>query len=148
MMIEQDDRKLAANYVWLFAAVALGAALALPHVVPSLMGGSIKSGAAAFGIVFAACGAGGTLLARTGSLRAVCAFLLVGLAHTVIWFVRVHSSADNSGALANALSTTVAIKLAMSYGGASIVGGIGGALFGQKVRVNIKKTAAALATRR
>src|SRR5215467_6488164 len=77
--MDQDDRKLAGNFVWLFAAVALGAALALPHVVPSLLGGSIKSGAAAFGIVFAACGAASTLLSRTGTLRAVAAFLLVGV---------------------------------------------------------------------
>jgi hypothetical protein len=42
----------------------------------------------------------------------------------------------------------VAVKLAMSFGGASIAGGIGGALFGLKARQNLKKTAAALATRR
>jgi hypothetical protein len=148
-MIEQDDRKLAANFVWLFAAVALGAALALPHVVPSLMGGSIKSGAATFGIVFAICGVGSTLLSRTGTARAVLAFLLVGLAHAIFWFVRVHSAgAESGGGVANALGTAVAIKLAVSFGGASIAGGVGGALFGQKVRQNIKKTAAALATRR
>jgi hypothetical protein len=147
-MIEQDDRKLAANFVWLFAAVALGAALALPHVVPSLMGGSIKSGAATFGIVFAMCGAGSTLLSRTGTARAVLAFLLVGLAHAIYWFVRVHSAGAESGGVANALGTALAIKLALSFGGASIIGGIGGAVFGQKVRQNIKKTAAALATRR
>ena len=146
-MIEQDDRKLAANFVWLFAAVALGAALALPHVVPSLMGGSIKSGAATFGIVFAICGAASTLLARTGTTRAVLAFLLVGLAHAIYWFVRVHSATDSGGA-ASALGTAVAVKLMLSFGGASIAGGVGGALFGQKVRQNIKKTAAALATRR
>lgn len=147
-MIEQDDRKLAANFVWLFAAVALGAALAVPHVVPSLMGGSIKAGAGVFAVVFGACGLASTLLARTGTLRAVGAFLLVGLAHLVIWFVRVHSAGAAAGGVANALGTVVAIKLAISYGGASIVGGVGGALFGQKVRQNIKKTAAALATRR
>ena len=147
-MIDQDDRKLDGNFVWLFAAVALGVALALPQVAPSLMGSSIKSGAAVFGVVFAACGVAGTLLARTGMLRAVGAFLLVGLAHTIIWFVRVHSSGAAAGGVANALGTVVAIKLAISYGGASIVGGVGGALFGQKVRQNIKKTAAALATRR
>jgi hypothetical protein len=147
-MIEQDDRKLPANFVWLFAAVALGAALALPHVVPSLLGGSIKSGAGAFGVVFAACGVASTLLARTGTLRAVGAFLLVGLAHAVIWFVRVHSASADTGGVANALGTTVAIKLAVSYGGASLVGGVGGALFGQKIRQNLKKTVAALATRR
>ena len=148
-MTEQDDRKLDANFVWLFAAVALGAAIALPHVVPSLLGGSIKSGAATFGIIFAVCGGAATLLARTGTARAVLAFLLAGVAHLVIWYVRVHSSAHEDGATAlNALGTAVAIKLAVSYGGASIAGGIGGALFGQKVRHNIKKTAAALATRR
>ena len=147
-MIDQDDRKLAANFVLLFAAVALGAALALPHVAPHLMGGSIKSAAAAFGVVFAACGVAGTLLARTGMARAVGAFLLVGLVHAVIWFVRIHSAGAESGGAANALGTAVAIKLAISFGGASIVGGVGGALFGQKVRQNIKKTAAALSTRR
>ena len=146
-MIEQDDRKLAANFVWLFAAVALGAALALPHVVPSLLGHSIKSGAATFGIVFAMCGAASTLLARTGTTRAVLAFLLVGLAHAIYWFLRVHSATDSGGA-ASALGTAVAVKLALSFGGASIAGGVGGALFGQKVRQNIRKTAAALATRR
>jgi len=148
-MNELDDRKLDGNFVWLFAAVALGAALALPHIVPSLMGGSIKSGAATFGIVFAVCGAASTLLARTGTTRAVLAFLLVGLAHAIYWYVRVHSASTEAGASAmNALGTALAIKLAVSFGGASIAGGIGGALFGQKVRQNIKKTAAALATRR
>lgn len=147
--MEQDDRKLDANFVWLFAAAALGVALALPHVVPSLLGGSIKSGATAFGIVFAVCGGAGTLLARTGTARAVIAFLLVGAAHLIIWYVRVHSAAaDAGGTAANTLGTAVAIKLAVSYGGASIAGGIAGALFGQKVRHNIKKTATALATRR
>ena len=127
-MIEQDDRKLAANFVWLFAAVALGAALALPHVVPSLMGGSIKSGAATFGIVFAVCGAASTLLARTGTARAVLAFLLVGLAHAIDRYVRVHSATTEAGATAvNALGTAIAIKLALSFGGASIAGGVGGA---------------------
>jgi hypothetical protein len=148
-MIEQDDRKLDANFVWLFAAVALGVALALPHVVPKLMGGSIKSGAATFGIVFAICGGASTLLSRTGTARAVLAFLLVGLAHAIYWYVRVHSASTEAGAsVANALGAMVAVKLALSFGGASIAGGIGGALFGQKVRQNIKKTAAALATRR
>lgn len=115
--------------------------------VPSLLGHSIKSGAATFGIVFAMCGAASTLLARTGTTRAVLAFLLVGLAHAIYWFVRVHSATDSGGA-ASALGTAVAVKLALSFGGASIAGGVGGALFGQKVRQNIKKTAAALATRR
>ena len=147
-MIDQDDRKLAANFILLFAIVALGAALTLPHVAPKLMGHSIKSGATVFGIVFAACGLAGTLLARTGTWRAVGAFALVGIVHTVIWFVRVHSAGAESGGVANALGTAVAIKLAISFGGASLAGGIGGALFGLKARQNIKKTAAALATRR
>jgi len=148
-MNDQDDRKLDANFVWLFAAVALGAAIALPHVAPSLLGGSFKSGAATFGIIFAVCGGAATLLARTGTARAVLAFLLAGVAHLIIWYVRVHSATTEAGAsVANALGTAVAIKFALSYGGASIAGGIGGALFGLKVRHNIKKTAAALATRR
>jgi uncharacterized PurR-regulated membrane protein YhhQ (DUF165 family) len=147
-MNDQDDRKLDANFVFLFAAVALGAALALPHVAPSLLGHSIKSGAGVFGVIFAAGGVAATLLARTSTGRAVGAFLLVGLAHTVYWYVKIHSASSESGGAANALGTAVAIKLALSFGGASIVGGVGGALFGQKVRQNIKKTAAALASRR
>jgi hypothetical protein len=148
-MIDQDDRQLAANFILLFALVALGAALALPHVAPKLLGHSIKSGATVYGLVFAACGLAGTLLARTGTWRAVGAFLLVGIAHTVIWFVRVHSAgAESGGGVANALGTMVAVKLALSFGGASVAGGIGGALFGLKARQNLKKTAAALATRR
>jgi hypothetical protein len=148
-MTDQDDRKLAPNFVLLFAAVALGAALALPHVAPSLLGHSIKSGAGVFGIVFAACAVAGTLLARTGTWRAVGAFLLVGVVHTVYWYVKIHSAAaESGGSAANALGTAVAIKLAMSFGGASIAGGVGGALFGQKIRQNLKKTVAALNTRR
>jgi hypothetical protein len=148
-MTDQDDRKLAPNFILLFAAAALGVALALPHVAPSAMGHSIKSGAAVFGIVFAACAVGGSLLSRTGMWRAIGAFLLVGVIHTVYWFVRVHSAgAESGGSVANALGTAVAIKLAISFGGASIAGGIGGSIFAQKVRTNIKKTAAALATRR
>ena len=147
-MNDQDDRKLDANFVFLFAAVALGAALALPHVAPSLLGHSIKSGAGVFGVIFAACGVAATLLARTGTGRAVGAFLVVGLAHLVYWYVKIHSASSDSGGAANALGTAVAVKLAISFGGASIAGGVGGALFGQKVRQNIKKTAAALASRK
>ena len=138
-----DDRKLPANLVWLFAAAAVGAAIVAPRLVHGAT--SIKAMSGVFGIVFAAFGAASTLLARTGGLRAAAAFLLAGIGHTVYWYVTIHSANSGNTGVASALGAGVGMILIASFGFASIVGGIGGALFGLKVRRNLKKTAAVLA---
>ena len=140
-----DDRKLDGNFVWLFAAAAVGAAIVAPKFVHGVT--SIKAMAGVFGLVFAAFGAASTLLARTGGWRAAGAFLLAGIGHTVYWAITIHHANAGSEGVASALGAGIGMILVVSFGFASIVGGIGGALFGLKVRRNLKRTAAALASR-
>jgi hypothetical protein len=143
--INDDDRKLPANLVWLFAAAAVGAAILAPKLIHGAT--SIKAMSGVIGVVFAAFGAASTLLARTGGLRAAGAFLLAGIGFTIYWYVSLHSrNSGNEGAVA-AIGASVGMILVVAFGFASLVGGVGGALFGLKLRRNLKKTAAVLAQR-
>ncbi len=144
-MMESDDRKLNGNFVWLFAAAAFGAALVAPKLIHGVT--SVKAMAGVFGMVFAAFGVASTILARTGGLRAAAAFALAGLGHGIYWYVSVHSATSSDGAAMSAIGSSVGMVLTASFGAASIVGGVGGALFGLKVRRNLKKTVHALAQR-
>jgi hypothetical protein len=141
-MIENDDRKLAANFVWLFAAVALGAAIVAPKLVHGVT--TVKAMSGVFGAIFAAFGIASTLLARTGGWRAAGAFADAGVGHAVYWFMMVHSATADGGAGVAALGTGIGVILTLAFGAASIAGGIGGALFGLKIRRNLKRTQQAL----
>ncbi len=145
MIDTNDDRKLPANLVWLFAAAAVGAAIVAPKFIGHAT--SIKAMSGVFGVVFAAFGAASTLLARTGGWRAAGAFLLAGIGFTVYWYLKLHSACSGGTDVVSALGSGLGMILTVSFGFASIVGGIGGALFGLKVRRNFKKTAAVLAQR-
>jgi hypothetical protein len=131
-----DDRKLAPNLVWLFALAALGVAIVIPKVVHVH---TIKSGCILYALSFAVPAVAATLLTRAGTWLAATAFALAGVAHTVYWFVTARAHAGTGGVAMGLVTTFTAV-----FGLASIVGGVGGALFGQKVRRNLARTSAAL----
>lgn len=138
----EDDRKLPANTVWLFALAALGVAIVLPKIVH--LSGSVKTVAGIFALVYAAIGAASTIFARTGGLRAAGAFALSGVAHGAYWLIMMKKAA---GAGAGTGTNTLIMTFTVVFALASVVGGIGGTLFGLKVRRNIAKTAQVLAQR-
>lgn len=140
-----DDRKLAANFVWVFAAAALGVAIVLPKIMH--FSTTLKGMSAIFALTFAALGAASTLLARAGGLRAASAFTVAGLAHAVYWFITIKKASAGASGVAAGLGAGLLVTLTVAFGVASIVGGIGGTLFGLKVRRNLAKTARVLAQR-
>src|SRR5262249_46506465 len=111
-MIDNDDRKLNGNFVWLFAAAALGAAIVAPKLVHGVT--TVKAMSGIFGAIFAAFGIASTLLARTGGWRAAGAFLLAGAGHAIYWFVTVRSATSGSGEGVAALGTGVGMILTLA----------------------------------
>ncbi len=144
-MTDNDDRKLNANFVWLFAAAALGVAIVAPRFVHGVT--SVKTMSGIFGAIFAAFGVASTLLARTGGWRAAGAFFVAGAGHAIYWFMMVRSATSGGGEGVAALGTGVGVILTAAFGAASIAGGVGGALFGLKARRNLKRTQQVLSQR-
>src|SRR5262249_10857109 len=124
---------------------ALGAAIVAPKLVHGVT--TVKAMSGVFGAIFAAFGIASTLLARTGGWRAAGAFALAGIGQAVYWFMMVDSATSDCGEGGAALGAGIGASLTLAFGAASIAGGIGGALFGLKIRRNLKRTQQVLSRR-
>lgn len=133
-----DDRKLAPNFVWLFALAALGIAIAVTKLVPGVYNPKVWAGI--YAAVYGAGAVAGTFLTRTGALRSIGAFTVAGAGLGIFYYVTVSQYMQGTGML----GTRTAVLFMAVFGGAAIGGGLGGTLFGLKARQSLARTQAAL----
>lgn len=128
-----DDRKLAPHFVWLFALAAVGVALAVTKLVPSPLGP--KAWVGIYAGVYGVTAAAGTFLTRTGLVRALGAFAIAAFGLGIFHYISIARHMASAGDVGSAFGTVFALL----FLGAAMVGAVGGALFGLKLRKNLAR---------
>lgn len=125
--MDLDTRKLAPNFVWLFALAALGIAILVKNVVPTPL--TPKMWAGLFAVIYGLAGATSVLTTRTNALRAVGAFALAALGLGVFTYVSIIRYGGGG-----TLGTSLGVIFSVVHTVASFGGSMGGVMFGLKAR--------------
>ena len=130
------DRKLAPNFVWLFATATLLAAIVVTKLTPTAL--SPKAWGAIYFALYAIGSASAVYLTRSGAFRSILAFALAGAGLGVFYFLTIRSHMASAGALGTGTAMVFMIVFTVD----ALAAGIAGSLFALKFRKGLARMAA------